>query len=181
MECRNDSTASKVQCSVVVHEPTLTFILHSLMYSSPRCRFNGDGLDVHLGILFFAFDLPLTCFFPKEFSQPLHRHFRNTEYQSHNKGTLNAVCQVCRYTMLSSHLRLFWPPPHICRHVVLHYEAVCFYNLNIYIPLYIAVLYLHMDNALRFHYFHLTRRTPVTLISCVGHSGRPLRHSTTLH
>ena len=73
MECRNESTASKMQYSVVVHEPTLTFILRSLMNFSPRL-FNGDGLDVHLGILFLEVDCPLTCFFPKELSQPLHLH-----------------------------------------------------------------------------------------------------------
>ena len=104
--------------------------------------------------------------------------FGNTDYQSHSKGTLNAVCQVCQYKMLLSRLPWFFPPPHICRHVVphsVHYEAVCFYNLNIYISLNIVGLFVHMDNAILSHYFHLTRRTPVTLISCVGHSGKPLR------
>ena len=74
VECRNDSTVSKMQCSVVVHEPTLTFTLRSLMNSSPRRLFNGDGLDVHLGILFLAVNCLLTFFFPKELSQPLHLH-----------------------------------------------------------------------------------------------------------
>lgn len=98
---------------------------------------------------------------------------RNTEYQSH---------RVCQYMILSSHLRLFWPPPHICRHVGLHYKAVCFYHLNIYISLNIVVVfYLHMDNALLSHYFHLPHRTPVTLISHVGHSGEPLHYWATLH
>ena len=65
-----------------------------------------------------------------------------------------------------------FPPPHICRHVVLHYDVVCFNNLNIYISLSIVGLFAHMDNAILLYYFHLTRRTPVTLISCVSHSGK---------
>lgn len=79
MECRNDSTASNMKYSVVVHEPILTFILRSLMYSSPRCLFNGDGLDVDLGILFLVVDFSLTFFFPKELSQPLHLHISEHE------------------------------------------------------------------------------------------------------
>ena len=67
MAYRNDSTASKIQVSVVVHDPELTLSLLSFMKSSPRFLFNGEGLEVHFGCLFPLPSFVTSSLLPKEF------------------------------------------------------------------------------------------------------------------
>lgn len=163
MECRNDSIhVSKMQHTVVVHEPTLTFILRSLMNCSPCCHglFKGDGLDVHLGIFFLEVDCLPTFFFPKELSQPLHiMGILNAVYQL-DMSTHDALITTSMLSLLGG-LFLQFKHLHLLKHCCplrTHGQRVTFSLL-----------------------FHLTRRTPVTLISCVGHSGKPSRYSATLN